>query len=304
MASVTRYFYSGQQVTPVLQSETSWSNTSKCLGNTSGASNAAMSNSVAGSSGTAKEIAKVRFGDIRANIHKNARIDSVKFQGHFWTRAPNGGTNGAPKIANINVAFKIGSTNYSGGNIVNPATITRKLYSRTWTHSALTPANVNRDDFGVYINPGANTTGNRGSLRIDTIRMIINYTNPTYHLGTGRSQATSNLGSVEWIEFNCRNSNGVDQKQNLDNIINVPAGVEIVSITGNNPPSKLNTGDNKWNPKIDSNKDAKIRITFRSTSIGNKIFKLTQTFTGQTASSNIDVVDESYSVTTNPNGLS
>jgi predicted phage tail component-like protein len=218
--------------------------------------------------GKANGVYATNFG---FDLKDNAKINSVVLDWEEYIRNSDSGTSSVPTVPSRGITLlkaNNGSnvTKTSSGNV--PTSRTQKTL--TFTRSSDIPnvkrANIEDSGFGVYFNPATNTASYSGKMYLDYVRLIVDYTDPTYSL-TATLTSGVVVGNQVTYQLTLQNTNNCHEGVNIPVSISIPAGLSLASQSGNGTYS---TGTGKWTAVLDSNKKAVLTLELNSTTSGNK----------------------------------
>lgn len=248
----------------------------------------ARCNDIATKSGTSKQPGPLKATGFGFNIPSDARIDSIEVQYEHFKISHSSSTAhmniSAPTVDFVNTAAP-------AIKLYAPPT-TRTKYGYKWNRSstfAPTPAQVNSGLFGVTFNYPANTNSNPGDLALDYIRLVVNYTLPTYSIQMSTPN-NSVLGDNVSFKIDLTNTNSINSNGNATVNLNILSGLSYVSYTGNGTYS-----NGVWNAKL-AGTVATLTITFKATSTGYKTLRATEFSTSVYIQRGVTIYEPSYSL--------
>lgn len=205
------------------------------------------------------------------NIPTNARIDNIRVEYEHFTTNNSGAAKDALNIGGPVVSFHNIGGGGKRGPKPNPIRVSVPTSQINWKRSGTfkpTPAQLNSPNFGLTINYPSNVGKNKGVLRIDFIRVRVDYTvtsvDPAVYSISMSSPQPVTLGENVSFDITLNNSNGTNSNGTSPVSITVPAGLEFVSASGH---GSFNSGTGVWTAQL-SGKISKTRLTFKTISTG------------------------------------
>ncbi len=143
---------------------------------------------------------------------------------------------GAPTI-------KLGSTSHKGRSASSTEKTQKKLFKSTkYTYNS-----VNSNDFALRFDYPENASNNTGKLKIKFIRIVIDYTEPSYGYTFKKVKGGYNH---EECSINLRMSNSKRTKYNPTNTIEIPEGFTLIRHSGSGKFTKVGHRVYKWVPNF------------------------------------------------------
>ena len=231
--------------------------------------NRAYTNNLAPVSGIQSKPARVVCDHFGFNLNANARLNSIQVIWMAYVRNTSGGTTNTPVLPGIYVAIP-GSQWMVDSRPVQISSVGTRGVTFTRVGGAMTPIAgldptlLNSDNFFVKYNPLRNTSANGGIMYLDSLGVVVDYTNPIYSLSASLTSGVT-VGDNITLTLTIQNTNDAHQGRSIPVSVNVPAGLEFVSDDGT-----YNHTDRKWLANLDANGKATVKIVFRTTTAGNK----------------------------------
>lgn len=227
---------------------------------------------IASKSGTHNRPSTITAKNFQCNIPAGSKITKITLEyancylGNISIAGP------TVDLLNVNVAAKKGKA------------LTKTMTKTTVSWSGnFSVASVNSSNFGVTINYPANTKSDVGKVKIQYIRLIIEYTTPNFRLS---SQKVS--GSYTDDEFTVKLTvNNKGQTSGGTNVkITLPWGVTF--LRKSNGDGSISTSNGLvWNTGIGSKLSATIQFVVKVTTDGDHLLSFKETSTSHTASLSI-----------------
>lgn len=231
------------------------------------------------------------------NLLDNAKINSVKVEWEEYLRNNSGGTSSIPSITSKEIILLKAN---NGANVSKDSSIavstSRTTRSITFTTSDMPNvkrANIEDSNFGVYLNFGSNQSVNPGKVYLDFVRLVVDYTDPTYSLA---ATLTSNKVVGEQLTYvvTLSNTNNCHQGVAIPVSISIPDGLSVASQSGD---GSYNTGTGKWNAVLDSQKKATLTLVLNTSVSGNKTITATVDGFSTTLSKSTTILTPTYTLT-------
>ncbi|HOP33249.1 MAG TPA: hypothetical protein PKU94_07735 [Candidatus Hydrothermia bacterium] len=293
MATVTKYpqniQYEQVEKTRGYYTETIWNSLDRLKKDDT---NYAYTNTVASRAGTKSKPGRIKATTFNFDIPINSKINSVKVEWKEYARASNGSIYGTIAIPSVSIYLikANGGSNSSTktDNYRVPTSPTSR--SLTWTSSDI--PNVKRDNladsgFGVYFNPARNTNYNAGIMYLDYIRVVVDYTTPTYSLYSNKTGTLEIFKDIT-VTATLTNSNNTPHTTPVPVNVSIPSDATVKSVTCD---GTYNFDEKFWNAKIGSGGTATITMVLTFNQPGSKTVSFTETVTNQSTSQNFNVTD-------------
>lgn len=232
-------------------------------GSTSYARSENTNGGIASKVGTHKRPSKITATNFKAQIPTGSKINSVTVE--YSVRHEGGLSIGKTTVDLTGVS--IGAKNGKALTTTNTKT------SLKFTGSDLTVSKVNSTGFGVTIDFPSNTSTNTGYVRIQYVRIIIDYTQPNFQLTSTHTSGTY-TGEEHTIKLNISNTGKTGTNSNVS--ITVPSGCSIVGVDSGNGTLSGST----WNPKLSGTNSASIVLRVSISTNGSHSFKFSESATG------------------------
>lgn len=155
--------------------------------------------------------------------------------------------------------------------------------SVSWKSNFNVPS-VNSSNFGATINFPKNTKSDIGKVKIQYVRLIIEYNSPNFTLSAGKTKGLY-TGDDFLVKLTCNNKGQTNGGTNVN--ITLPSGVSFVrqeSGDGTISSSKV------WNTNIGSKLSASVVFRVKITTDGNHNLSFKESATGHTASLNLQSI--------------
>ena len=177
--------------------------------------------------------------NFNAQIPIGSKINSITVEYKHYVTATTTG-----KYPNIGVStLQISNIKKKGS--APKSSNTKK--SVKYSSSKFTYSNVNSKNFSLRIDYPANANNNTGKLRIEFIRIIIDYTEPSYAYSW---QKISGGNNKEECSINLKMSNSKKNKYNPSNTIEIPEGFSLTGHSGAGTFQKIAPRVYRWVPNF------------------------------------------------------
>ena len=177
--------------------------------------------------------------NFNAQIPTGSKINSITVEyKHYITATTTG------KYPNIG-ASTLQISNIKKKGSAPKSSNTKK--SVKYSSSKFTYSNVNSKNFSLRIDYPANANNNTGKLRIEFIRIIIDYTEPSYAYSWKKISGGNNK---EECSINLKMSNSKKNKYNPSNTIEIPEGFSLTGHSGSGTFQKIAPRVYRWVPNF------------------------------------------------------
>ena len=177
--------------------------------------------------------------NFNAQIPIGSKINSITVEYKHYVTATTTG-----KYPNIGVStLQISNIKKKGS--APKSSNTKK--SVKYSSSKFTYSNVNSKNFSLRIDYPANANNNTGKLRIEFIRIIIDYTEPSYAYSWKKISGGNNK---EECSINLKMSNSKKNKYNPSNTIEIPEGFSLTGHSGSGTFQKIAPRVYRWVPNF------------------------------------------------------
>lgn len=208
--------------------------------------------------------------DFDFDLKDNAKINSVRVEWEEYLRNNSGGTSNTPRIPGKEIILlKANDGDHVAKESVIGVPTNRTVRTLTFTTADMPDvrrSNIEDPNFGVYLNLDANTSVNPGKVYLDFLRLVVDYTDPTYALAATLTSGKI-IGEQVTYVLTLQNTNNCHQGVNIPVSISIPAGLSVASQSGD---GTYNTGTGKWNAVLNSQKKATLTLVLNTSASGSK----------------------------------
>lgn len=222
-------------------------------------------------------------------IPTGSRITSIKVEYRHKKDSYNGKSPGIPSPT----ITLLGVTGYSKtGKSPNLSMTTNSV---TFTPSNINSTTINSSSFGVKINYPANKNAYNGYLRVNFIRITINYLQPSYTMGLMANPTTPENGATVDFQLQVTNKNLTDYKPTIT--ITTPSGWTLIgNPSGDGTLANIGTRTYTWKPNFNSKKGSinlglKFEVNVTGTYPVTSTFTAVESLTNTTKTLNISVTE-------------
>lgn len=219
---------------------------------------------------TTKQPNGIYATDCDVDLNDNARINNVKVVWEEYLRNTTGGTSNIPQINSKTVTLLKANNGENVSQISSLSVPTGRTQRELTFDSSVMPdvrrANIEDPDFGIYFCMGSNASSNQGLVYLDYLRVVVDFTDPTYSLSAELSTGKV-LGEQLIYTLTLKNTNSCHEGVNIPVTITLPSGLSVASQSGD---GTYDTGTHKWDAVLDSTRTAVLTLTLDTTTAGSK----------------------------------